>query len=65
MKKIPVNQLPKDYKKIGAEKFGKSEEQIKKVVSGRSRNDEIFFFFLELAEKRKKELEERITALQQ
>lgn len=62
--KIPRNLLPKDYRQIGATKFDKSEVLISKVVNGHSRNDEIFNFFLEMAEIKKAELTQRVTALE-
>lgn len=58
--KIPTQYLPEDWKKIGAETFGLSESMIEKHVYGtvKKPNTSVLAFFVEMAEKGKKEQKE-------
>ena len=57
-KKVLIENLPKDWRELGAEKFSCSVSLIEKVVYGITKNIDLFDYMLSLAEAEK----ERITA---
>lgn len=68
--KVPTAYLPKNWRQIGAIKFGCSQAKIEKVVWGQTTDIAVFDFMLSLAETGKheyeikqQELEERVNII--
>jgi hypothetical protein len=62
--KVPTTYLPKNWRQIGADKFGCSKAKIEKVVWGQIENVAVFDFMLSLAEAGKREYDAKQQELQ-
>lgn len=60
-----INNLPKSWRSVGAEKFGRSVSYIEKVVYGLSKDIEVLNFMIDLAEQNcKKERDAKQQAIE-
>lgn len=62
--KVPTAYLPKNWRQIGADKFGCSKAKIEKVVWGQTVDVTVFDFMLSLAEAGKQEYDAKQQELQ-